>query len=118
MIRRAIILAAGRGARLSPHTDDRPKCLLQLGAGTLLSRQFDACMAVGIDDIVVITGYEFGMMEDEIMLSSTICPEMKSPHPAQRNGAVRIVSEVYFRSRRTPRASPRPCSRSPRCRFP
>ncbi|MBP7685218.1 MAG: phosphocholine cytidylyltransferase family protein [Deltaproteobacteria bacterium] len=66
MIRRAIILAAGRGARLSPHTDDRPKCLLQLGAGTLLSRQFDACVAVGIDDIVVITGYEFVMMEDEI----------------------------------------------------
>lgn len=66
MITRAIILAAGRGARLSPLTDDLPKCLLPLGDGTILSRQFDACTASGIDDIVLVTGYEYGKIEAEI----------------------------------------------------
>lgn len=66
MIKRAIILAAGRGARLAPLTDDLPKCLLPLGNGTILSRQFDACTASGIDDIVLVTGYEYGKIETEI----------------------------------------------------
>lgn len=66
MIRRAILLAAGRGARLAPYTDDRPKCLLPLGEGTLLSRQMDACAAVGVDELVLVTGHEFGKIEAEV----------------------------------------------------
>jgi choline kinase len=66
MIRRAILLAAGRGARLAPYTDDLPKCLLPLGTGTLLSRQMDACVAVGIDELVLVTGYEHEKIEHEI----------------------------------------------------
>jgi L-glutamine-phosphate cytidylyltransferase len=66
MIRRAIILAAGRGARLHPFTDGLPKCLLPLGGGTLLSRHLDACVASGIDEIVLVTGYEFEKIEREI----------------------------------------------------
>ncbi|MEZ4329278.1 MAG: phosphocholine cytidylyltransferase family protein, partial [Polyangiales bacterium] len=66
MLHRAIILAAGRGARLQPLTDDRPKCLLPLGQGTILSRQLDACLSIGVDDIVLVTGYAFEMMEAEV----------------------------------------------------
>lgn len=66
MIRRAILLAAGRGARLAPYTDDLPKCLLPLGDGTLLSRQMDACVAVGIAELVLVTGYEHEKIEREV----------------------------------------------------
>lgn len=54
---RMIILAAGQGTRLSPLTDDRPKCLVKLAGRPLLEWQIDAAKASGIDDIVVIGGY-------------------------------------------------------------
>ena len=53
---RAIILAAGRGSRLGPHTADRPKCLVELAGRTLLDRQLAALRDVA-DDIVVVRGY-------------------------------------------------------------
>jgi choline kinase len=54
---RAIILAAGQGTRLSPFTDDRPKCLVELAGKPLLNRQLAVLAAEGIDDIVLVGGY-------------------------------------------------------------
>ena len=39
---RAVILSAGKGSRLYPHTEDRPKCLLDLSGRTLLLNKGDA----------------------------------------------------------------------------
>ncbi len=55
---RLIILAAGQGTRLRPLTDDRPKCLVELGGKPLLDWQIEAAQAVGISDIVLIGGYK------------------------------------------------------------
>lgn len=57
LVRRGIILAAGRGSRIGPETDDRPKCLVNLGGRSLLEWQIDALTAVGVDRIVVVGGY-------------------------------------------------------------
>jgi L-glutamine-phosphate cytidylyltransferase len=54
---RAIILAAGRGGRLSEITGERPKCLAKVGGATLLDRQLDALRSCGITRIAVVTGY-------------------------------------------------------------
>jgi choline kinase len=54
---RAIILAAGEGTRLRPHTLDRPKCLVPLAGRSLLARQADALRRAGVSDITVVTGY-------------------------------------------------------------
>ena len=54
---RVVILAAGQGSRLAPHTDDRPKCLVELAGRTLLSRQLAVLAKLGIDDIVLVGGY-------------------------------------------------------------
>ncbi len=54
---RAIILAAGEGLRLRPHTLDRPKCLVELGGKPLLARQTEVLKSLGIRDITVVTGY-------------------------------------------------------------
>ncbi len=53
----ALILAAGRGTRLRPHTDHVPKCLVELAGKSLLARQWQALRYAGVDDIHVITGY-------------------------------------------------------------
>lgn len=54
---RAIILAAGEGTRLRPHTLDRPKCLVELAGRPLLEYQIQALEAAGIDQITLVTGY-------------------------------------------------------------
>src|SRR5689334_8610480 len=53
----AVILAAGRGARLAPLTDRLPKCLLPVGGRAILDRQLAALAAAGIDRVAVVTGY-------------------------------------------------------------
>jgi L-glutamine-phosphate cytidylyltransferase len=55
---RMIILAAGTGSRLAPLTDDRPKCLVELSGRPLLERQIETARRCGVDDIVVVTGYQ------------------------------------------------------------
>jgi choline kinase len=54
---RAIILAAGVGWRLKPHTESTPKCLLEVGGKTLLRRYLDAFAALGIPEAVLVVGY-------------------------------------------------------------
>jgi choline kinase len=54
---RAIILAAGRGGRLSGTTGSLPKCLARVGTSTLIERQVAALRACGVDDITTVAGY-------------------------------------------------------------
>ena len=61
---KAIILAAGIASRLRPLTNDRPKCLLEIGGKCLLQRSFDALIANGINEFVVVTGYLHTLIED------------------------------------------------------
>jgi len=53
----AVILAAGTGTRLRPLTDNRPKCLLEVGGRALLDYQLDALAANDVQDVLVVTGY-------------------------------------------------------------
>jgi len=55
---RAIILAAGRGSRLRPHTDDRPKCLIEIDGRTLIDRQIESLAECGVSDVVAVIGYQ------------------------------------------------------------
>ena len=54
---KAIILAAGEGSRLRPHTLDRPKCLVPLLGRPLLETQLAVLRGQGVDDILLLGGY-------------------------------------------------------------
>lgn len=55
----AIILAAGRGNRLSDfNPDGRPKCLLEFDGRSLLARQLHALEASGVEHVELVVGYE------------------------------------------------------------
>jgi choline kinase len=56
MSQRAIILAAGKGARLNASQPEIPKCLVQLGGITLIERQIAVLNACGIRDVTVVVG--------------------------------------------------------------
>ena len=54
---KAIILSAGQGSRLLPLTESVPKCCLMLDGKPLLRHQIESLAANGLDDIVVVTGF-------------------------------------------------------------
>ena len=53
MIRRAMVLAAGRGQRLAPLTDARPKPLMLVGGVPLLDHVLAFLRAGGIEEVVI-----------------------------------------------------------------
>jgi len=54
---RAIILSAGRGSRLKPLTDHKPKCLVNINKISLLERQIKILAHNGVKEITVVIGY-------------------------------------------------------------
>jgi choline kinase len=55
---KAIIVAAGPSTRLRPLTNEKPKCLLEIGGKTILQRALDTLTQNGIEEIVVVKGYQ------------------------------------------------------------
>ncbi len=63
---KAIILSAGRGSRLLPLTESRPKCLLEFDGRSVLHHQLDVLDRAGVDDARVVTGFMPQLVEDAI----------------------------------------------------
>jgi len=53
----AVVLAAGKGTRLAPLTDDQPKALVEVADKPLLGHVFDSLLAIDIDSLVVVVGH-------------------------------------------------------------
>ncbi len=62
-IKRAILIAAGRGKRLGTHTEEIPKCMVQVGERPILGWVWAALAAAGVDELVVIRGYKGDVLE-------------------------------------------------------
>lgn len=60
---RAIILAAGRGSRMGPLCEERPKCLVEFANKPLIERQVAALRAGGAEAVAVVRGYRADMIE-------------------------------------------------------
>jgi NDP-sugar pyrophosphorylase family protein len=54
---KGIILAAGRGTRLRPWTDEIPKPILELAGRPILDYIFDGFVDAGVDDLCLVIGY-------------------------------------------------------------
>ena len=54
---RAIIIAAGMGRRLEHHTEERPKCLVEVAGKPILHHQLEAYRANHVDDFHIVRGY-------------------------------------------------------------
>src|SRR5882672_2735532 len=55
---RVAILAAGRGSRLAPLTDDRPKCLLSIDGVSPLSAMLEALGRVPtVAEVLIVVGH-------------------------------------------------------------
>ena len=83
---KAIILAAGRGSRMKGLTDNRPKCLVEVGRKSLLDLQIMSLREAGIKEIAIVTGYK------RELLTSRSLKEFHNPRWASTN----MVSSLSY----------------------
>ena len=63
---KALILAAGRGKRLSPYTDDKPKAMVKVNDKTFLKNTLDSITEHNeIDEVFIVIGYEKEKIKQE-----------------------------------------------------
>jgi glucose-1-phosphate thymidylyltransferase len=55
---KAVVLAAGEGTRLRPRTETKPKPLVKVAGEPILTHCFETLRDLGIDEVVVVVGYE------------------------------------------------------------
>ncbi|PSQ46345.1 UTP--glucose-1-phosphate uridylyltransferase [Halobacteriales archaeon SW_6_65_15] len=54
---KAVVLAAGKGTRLRPLTDDKPKGMVEVDGKPILTHCFEQLAELGADEFVVVVGY-------------------------------------------------------------
>lgn len=54
----AVVLAAGEGTRMRPLTESLPKPMLPVADRPLVAHTADAAVAAGVDDLILVVGYE------------------------------------------------------------
>lgn len=89
---RALILAGGRGTRLRPLTDIRPKPLLYLPGGTILDYLLADLRALSIDDIGIVVNYSADKIAAHVDGASDITLIRQQP-PFTLLGALTSASE-------------------------
>lgn len=62
---KGILIAAGRGRRLRPLTDDVPKCYAEIGGRRILDWCLDALTSAGLDPIVFVGGYRMARVQQD-----------------------------------------------------
>ncbi len=60
----AIIMAAGKGNRLSSATGGLPKAFLEVGGKRIIDHQLDHLRRVGVTDITIVTGYRMALFAE------------------------------------------------------
>lgn len=66
VIKKAFVLAAGKGLRMRPLTDHCPKPLIEVDGSSMLDRALDDLAAAGVTEIVVNTHYLGEKIEDHL----------------------------------------------------
>jgi choline kinase len=88
MSTKAIILAAGVGARLGAESDDRPKALLQFDGASLLARHVETLTAAGVSEIAIGVGFRAELIEAELRAISPPVPVRLVANERYRDGSI------------------------------
>ena len=74
---KAVVLAAGRGERLWPLTEDTPKPLLPLANKSVLERSLAALVGAGVRQIILVVGFRSEKIRDRLGKGERIGAELK-----------------------------------------
>lgn len=94
---RAILFAAGRGERMKPLTESRPKALLEAGGKPLIAWQLERLAAGGIREVVVNVSHLGGQVEAALGDGSRFGVSIawsREDEPLETAGAVAFAREA------------------------
>lgn len=63
---RAVLLAAGRGSRLAPLTDDVPKPLVPVNGSSIVERALNGLFVARFSEVLIVVGYKADVMRQRI----------------------------------------------------
>ena len=66
MVNCAIILAGGKGERLRPYTNDRPKPMVEINGKPILAYQLEQLKKAGIEEVVFACSYHHEVLEKHV----------------------------------------------------
>ena len=69
---KVLIMAAGRGTRLSRYLSGNPKCMVDIGGGSLIQYTVKLLEKKGIQDIGIILGYRHDVIKKELSVCEGI----------------------------------------------
>jgi CTP:phosphocholine cytidylyltransferase-like protein len=96
-VKRAIFIAAGFGTRLVPITLNTPKPLVRVNGNRIIDGLIDACLAVGIDDIVIVRGY-LAEQFDQLLYKYPMIKFLENPTYNEANNISSAMCARYMMS--------------------
>ena len=104
---KALILNSGMGSRMGVLTSEHPKCMTEIAPGeTILSRQLRLIADIGIQDVVITTGYY-----DDVLVSYCRSLELPLQFTFVKNPVYDRTNYIYSRFRCRRRISRRWCGK-------
>ncbi len=97
-VTRAIVLAAGTGSRLSEGQDTLPKPLRVVGGVPLLVRVLRTLKAAGIQEAVIITGFQGELVRKTLSAETGLGLKLSfvdNPHFDKKNGVSLLTASEY-----------------------
>ena len=94
---KGVIPAAGKGTRMGDLTADRPKGLVEVANKPILSYVFESLVDIGVEETIVIVGYEGGAIMDYFGEAFGGVP-IQYVHQREREGlaAAVLLTEPYI----------------------
>ena len=65
-VTRAVFLAAGKGTRLQPLTDEVPKCLIEIAGKPMIEHALQALSVHGITEAIIVIGFKGQLIRDRL----------------------------------------------------
>lgn len=94
-VKRAVFIAAGFGSRLVPITFNTPKPLVRVHGQRIIDGLLDACLAAGIEDIVIVRGY-LGEQFDQLLYKYPMIKFLENPAYNEANNISSAVCAKYL----------------------
>lgn len=91
-VRRAVLLAAGRGTRLGAITANYPKALIEIGGKPIIRHAMEGLRRAGVVELTIVTGHHAALLESEVGPGDDLTPAIRYVRQQEIDGTARALA--------------------------